>query len=243
MESQDVSGSGSPVYRHGQRKRPFELAADADPESVERIEAHIEEHLGPITQVFNELISDLVHVELHHVGPTPDRDCHTFVTSGMSDLPMNVPEGSEDRRFAELLFALPRDWPVPAPGESVEVWNDDRASWPIRWLKLLAHFPHEYDTWLGVGHSMPNGNPPQPLAADLPFTGLVFLPPVISPPEFHELELVPGVKTVRFLAIVPVTTDEMELKLDRGLDALTRLFDEHEVDERFDPKRKSVVAR
>ena len=28
--------------------------------------------------------------------------------------------------------------------------------WPIQMLKFLARFPHEYKTWLGWGHTIPN---------------------------------------------------------------------------------------
>jgi hypothetical protein len=32
----------------------------------------------------------------------------------------------------------------------------------IKTLRWLAHFPHTYKTWVGSGHTIPNGNPPGP---------------------------------------------------------------------------------
>lgn len=33
---------------------------------MERISAHIEKHLGKITHVFHEVLSDQVHIDVHH---------------------------------------------------------------------------------------------------------------------------------------------------------------------------------
>ena len=56
------------------------------------------------------MISDLVHIDVHWVQPTPKRPYHTLVTSGMSDKPMTVPAGAEHLRFAELMLCLPPEW-------------------------------------------------------------------------------------------------------------------------------------
>jgi hypothetical protein len=117
-EGHEVSGSGHPVYRHRERDRAFEIPV-GDPASIEAIKRHIEAHLGKIDSVFHELVSDLVHLDVHLIKPAAGRDFHTLVTSGMSDRPMSVPEGAEEYRYSELLIGLPQDWPVgsgpPAP--------------------------------------------------------------------------------------------------------------------------------
>src|SRR5262245_43817865 len=107
---QEVSESGSPIWRHEARPRDFRLAT-GDPASIEAISNHIETHLGKVAGVFHEL-SDLVHVDVHMVGPTQGRPYQYLVTSGMSDLPMAVPEGAEEWRYAELVVKLPPDWPL-----------------------------------------------------------------------------------------------------------------------------------
>src|SRR4051794_16721558 len=107
----ELSPSGNPIYRHGERKVPFDLAA-GDAHNIERISEHIEKHLGPMAGVYHKIVSDLVHLDVHVVNPTPERDRYTLVTSGMSDAPMSVPEGLEPLRFAELMIQLPPDWPL-----------------------------------------------------------------------------------------------------------------------------------
>lgn len=75
---------------------PRSFPALGDAESIEAIGAHIERHLGPIHRVFHELVSDVVHLDVHWVQPTPERPWHNLVTSGMSDLAMSAPEGAGD---------------------------------------------------------------------------------------------------------------------------------------------------
>jgi hypothetical protein len=57
--------------------------------------------------LFHELLSDLVHVDIHIVEPTAARNYYTLVTSGMSDRPMAAPEECRECRYAELVISLP----------------------------------------------------------------------------------------------------------------------------------------
>lgn len=61
------------------------------------------------------------------IPPAVDRPFHVLVTSGMSDLAMTVPEGMEFFRRAELMIALPADWPIEGPR-----FEDEQGYWPIR---------------------------------------------------------------------------------------------------------------
>src|SRR5262249_59180384 len=88
---------------------------------VNAIGEHVVKHVGPVTNVFHELMSDLVRVDILVVGPHEGRPCTTLVTCGMSDRPMRVPiEDPDDLgripelRFAWLLLFLPPEWPLTA---------------------------------------------------------------------------------------------------------------------------------
>lgn len=233
----EQSESGAPIYRHEDRERDFELAL-GDSENIEKISDHIEKHIGPVATVFHELISDLVHIDVHIVAPTDERPFYTLVTSGMSDLAMQAPEGHEDKRFAELMICLPPDWPM-----SQEAWKQrEDAYWPIYMLKYLARFPHEYQTWLWASHTVPNGNPPAPFAANTELCCAMLLPPVTVSEDFYALPI-DDEKTIYFLAIIPLTRDEMELKLKRGSEALFDGFEQNRITEILDPARKSVIRK
>ena len=205
------------IIRHRAPTEPPPLVAPHS-DNLEAVEKHITTHLGDPANVFHELVSTTVHIDVHVVSPTPEKPWVSLVTSGMSDIPMTVPEGGEDWRFAELMIRLPADWPV---GE--EEFKDERNYWPVRWLKKLARFPHEYQTWLSYGHSIPNGDPPSPLAPGLPFAGIVITPPWIGDEAFSTLYLNDGTP-VHFWSLIPLHASEIEFKLKHGSDELfTRL--------------------
>lgn len=57
-----VSLSGSPIYHYDQAPEWEPVQGEI---CLERISEHIEAHLGPIGSVFHELVSDLVHIDVH----------------------------------------------------------------------------------------------------------------------------------------------------------------------------------
>lgn len=206
-----------------------------EPGAAEAIERHIEAHFGPISFVWHELASDLVHIDVHVVEPTGDRPWVTLVTSGMSDLPMTVPTRADVSPYAELTMCLPADWPL-----SQEAFGDERAYWPIRLLKTVARLPHEYRTWIGEWHSVPNGDPAQPYAPELPFVATVVTPMVRCAPEARTITT-DGGRQISLLALVPLHPAEIDLKLTLGTDALLEALDRAAVNEVFDPGRPSTV--
>jgi predicted Zn finger-like uncharacterized protein len=229
----EVSPSGQPIWRHGPRTKQF-TPAFGDEATIHAIDEHITRHLGPVAGVFHELVSDLVHIDIHMVAPTDARPYHTLVTSGMSDRPMTVPTGAEEFRYAELMLCLPPEWPL-----TEEAFQDEVNYWPIRWLKILARFPHEYETWLGYGHTVPNGDPPEPYAPNTKLCCALLLTPSLAPKEFAQLR-VSAAKTIHFYALVPLYLAEMEFKLKHGVEALAERLCANDVTELLDVKRVNV---
>lgn len=142
-EDIEYSPSGNPVYRHKTPERMWEPAF-ADSKNIDLVTAHIEKHIGPVDKVFHELISDMIHVDVHIVNPTPQRNVYTLVTSGMSDRPMTTHPNLPECAWSELMICLPPDWPM-----SNKEWNVPANFWPVQNLKFLACFPHQFNTWLG----------------------------------------------------------------------------------------------
>lgn len=235
-EPTDYSEGGSPIYKHGERKIPTRITG-GDMEIIEAVEKHITEHVAEPESVFHELVSDLIHVDVHIVKPGPDRPFYTLVTSGMSEAPMNG-QGEEGpfQCYAELCVLLPPDWKLDQ-----DDFKDERNYFPIRWLKQLARLPHEYDTWLGYAHTIPNGDPAEPLAPGVGFIGWIILPSVSLSPDLLTLKI-DEQREVNFFCIIPLYQDEMDYKLQRGGDALTDLFDKHRLSDVIDIHRPSVVS-
>jgi Suppressor of fused protein (SUFU) len=235
--SDELSAAGQPIWRHKERERDFQLAI-GDEDAIERISAHLEEHIGPVSVVFHELVSDLVHVDVHMVAPSAERSYSTLITSGMSDRPMKTPEGAGVPQYAELILSLPPSWPL-----TDEAFKDERNYWPVRMLKTLARLPHRYETWLGFGHTVPNnGDPAERYAENTELCCALLYQPQLIPEPALELKI-DEEKTIWFYSVVPLYQEEMDLKLKKGSEALFKLLDAHDVNELIDIKRKNVCKK
>ena len=197
--------------------------------------------------VFHEILSDIVHIDVNIIPPDNGRDYYVLWTSGMSDLPMTLPDGDYDKKDyerAELFLFLPKDWKFAEIGESAKELGDEYY-WPVRWLKYLARFPHEYKTWFGTGHTLPNGEEYAPLGEGTEMGGFFFLP-VISLgedyPGVDALTCKDGTK-INFLWAIPMYKEEIEYKLEEGFDAMMDLFVEVDFPRALDPKRQNYVGR
>ena len=235
MNEDKTSEAGDPILRH-------QSAAEQDPHDVahtrnlEDVEAHIEKHIGPIESVFHEIVSDVVHVDILYIKPAPDRPYHVLVTSGMSDLAMTVPEEMRAFDRAELMIALPEDWPI-----NEQAFQDEANYWPIRWLKIVGRLPHEYETWIGYGHTIPNGDPAEPISGTQ-FVGVMVMPPLWLGNDFFQLEAASG-DTVSFYELVPLYDEEMNFKLRNGADALQEKFADKEIGYVVDINRPNVAKK
>jgi hypothetical protein len=235
-EPSERSEAGVPIYRY-QEPVGDDAPVGGDPDLINAVTAHIEKHLGPVEQVFHEIVSPTVHVDIYWVAPSRSLPYHTLVTSGMSERPMSVPADMDEWAFAELMVTLPASWPL-----TMEAWEEEKNYWPLRWLKTLARFPHEHGSWLGDGHTVPNGDPPERFAPSTRLCGMMLVPPVSYPERFSALEVSPG-RTIHFWSLMPLYGEEMELKLKEGIDALLERLDAEGIKEVIDPARKNVAQR
>ncbi|MBM3461676.1 MAG: suppressor of fused domain protein [Armatimonadetes bacterium] len=206
---------------------------------IRDVSTHVKRYLGPVGWVYHEEDSLYVHVDVHVVPPRAGRPHYTLITSGMSAAPMRVPcEDHETLIYAELVMCLPADWPLT--GRCGARMTPGSATWPIQWLRDLARLPHQYDTFLDIGHSIPNGEPAQPIG-HTDFTGVVLLPPISTPEPFWTLER--GNRTIRFLGVWPLLPEEMKYKLDHGTDRLWARFVKHGVTDVLNLNRVHVAPK
>ncbi len=204
---------------------------------MKEIEAHLDEHIGPVKNVYHEIISDFIHVDILVIEPTEERNYYTLCTMGMSAIPMNVPEELReeyDLDFAEMMISLPPDWNI----------RDDREEnyWPIRWLKILARLPYQNNTWLGFGHSIPNG---EPFAGNTLLSGII----LDFQASFHDdeanitqIELSTG-KVINFYSLIPVYDEEMNEKLETNAETVLEKIYEVTPTQVIDIQRKNVSGQ
>lgn len=178
------------------------------------VEEHIEKYFGPYDKVFHEIVSPDIHVDIFVSKPTRERDYYTLVTMGMGAHRMNVPKELKEKKLerAELVITLPPDWEIEN--------NDEKWYWPLRWLKILARLPGDYDTWLGYGHTVPKGGP---LAENTGLSGVMLACPYFFDKEARVCKMPDG-DEINFYQIIPLYENEMDYKIENGADAMLNLF-------------------
>ena len=182
-------------------------------EEMEAVEAHIQQYFGKFENVFHELSSPDIHVDICVVPPSGDRDYYTLVTMGMGAHRMNVPEELAEYKLerAELAIALPADWKLDQ-----ESMKDEKWYWPIRLLKSLARLPIASDTWLGFGHTMDNE---EDFAKGTKLCAAILTGPQDTE-DGSEVCILPSGEEVNFYQVIPLYRDELEYKLAHDADAL-----------------------
>ena len=185
-------------------------------EEIIAVEAHISEYFGDFPNVFHELLSPDIHVDIAVIPPTPEKNFYTFVTMGMGAHRMTVPKELEKYQLerAELLINMPADWNISS--------NDEKDYWPLRWLKIMARLPGEQETWLGWGHTVPAG---EPFAENTKLECMI----LVSPVPFKngaEKCILPDGDVILFYQMIPIYEEEMNFKLDNDAEELLQMFDD-----------------
>ena len=204
-----------------------EVYDDAD---FNAVEAHITKYFGSSENVFHEIASPDIHVDIYICDPTEERPYITLVTHGMGAHRMKVPKELGKYRIdrMELMINLPKDWDINN--------EDEKWYWPIRWLKTLARLPIEHDTWLGHYHTVPSGGP---LADNNNFVCIM-----LTLPYLHDVDAVfcelPSGDRVLFYQMTPLYESEMNFKIENDAEDLEELFGD-ELPGVLDLNRKRVV--
>jgi hypothetical protein len=143
----------------------------------------------------------------------------------MSDLPMKVPRkvGREGAR-AELVLYV-----------------DDPTEEYAALLRAIAHMAHDLPTWFSYGHTLAFSDSAEPLFPGSELTGFLLMVPVVQPDYWLRDELEIEGDPVNLLWVVPLTAAEMQLKLERGFEALMDVFERSAHRVVLDVNRRSYV--
>lgn len=209
------ANDGTSIYTY-ENTESRGLGNVADMMYTEEITDHFDKVFpGRVTNVFHEVISDIVHIDIYFMEPTDEEPFRVVYTTGMSDLPMTLPIELEKEwghlKRAELMMFLPESWPIGS-----EDFEDERYYWPIRLLKQLARFPHEYNTWLGYGHTIPNSEEYDPYADNTELNGVILS---ALNEEISSINTKDGT-LINVYNVIPLYKEEMDYKLENGMDAL-----------------------
>jgi hypothetical protein len=234
----ESSQAGVPILRHQEKELDLDADIFVGEERIKALEVHLTEKLGECTDVFHEIFSEQVHIDVYIFAPRPKFPHYTLVTSGMSRKPMPVPLERKDEAFSELMLLLPPQWKLDGKSLQQERWF-----WPIHWLQFLARFPHVYDTCLLPTHTVPNQDPPQPLGPKVPFTGWLVMASRQFSRSFCEVPFNETEKTMIYTAY-PLLSEEMEYKLANGsLAFLNKMGTNPDFNDCINLKRRSSLIQ
>ena len=192
---------------------PQELYSE---EELDAVETFIAEAFGEFDNVFHEIVSPDIHVDICIIPPDEDRNFYTLVTMGMGAHLMDVPRELKEYKLerAELAICLPEDWDVHS--------EEEKWYWPIRLLKILARLPIQEDTWLGWGHTIDNGDT---FDESTQLCGCMLIHPALFDNEEYICPLPDG-DEVNFYQIIPLFREEMEFKNANSAEELLEQLNE-----------------
>lgn len=206
-------------------------------ENIESLDKHLNKFCKEreIT-VFHEILSPDFHLDVYFINRKRD-NFNMLITSGMSLLKMNVSddvENKEDYSFAELMILLPKELEF----EKVHT-GEEKNGWIISMLKETARFPHHYDTWLGIGHTLQATYDLQPYSEDTDIVGCAILPSITFDEDFTEFYS--SDRKINIYSLFPLYKNELEYKIENGYNKFIDILAEANAAEVFNPGRKNLI--
>lgn len=90
--------------------------------------------------------------------------------------------------------------------------------------------------------TVPKSEPPEYLAPNNKFTGILLYPSVDLPKEFFTLAI-PGGGEIQFYSLYPLYQEEMELKISEGLESLLDKFQYFNTPNMVSLKRRNTCRK
>jgi hypothetical protein len=146
-----------------------------------------------------------------------------LMTAGLHAHQMPVHEKHQDEAFIELYVFLPSYFELSQN-------TKEPTAWPLVWLSKLYDYVLEKDTWLGHGHTFPSQLPIPYLMLVRPLALEALLTPIQLPD-----------KTIHFLGLLPLFSDEFDYKQSKGTLKLLQKLVMKGVSEKLDDYRSSVL--
>ena len=208
-------------------------------EHAEWIAEHLDQFFDEnLTTVFHEIPTFDIHLDVYFIKPK-NAPFNILLTSGMSTLKMNVSEqveNPEELEFAELMILIPKDI------EFDQIYTgENKNDWIITMLKRTAKFPHFYDTWIGIGHTIQAEEDLTPYGTDTDYVGALILPSVTFGNDFTEIKK--NGRKINIYNVLPLYKNEMEFKIENGYNKLLDLLIKSNGKEMLDLNRENLISK
>lgn len=202
---------------------------------LEEVDSYITKAFGKFDNVFHELVSPDVHLDVCCVPPTDEEPFFKLVTMGAGAYEMKIPEKWKDWHIerAEYVIYVPKDWNI----NSSEM-ND---YWPIKVLKDTARLPIWCDTWLSYDHTLQADEEGTAYAPNTRFNSII-----LDFCENHQGEVrfeTSTGKTITFYQVIPLFPEELQFKKDSSnIGVLFEKFEEKGIKYKIvDNNRRSAI--
>lgn len=204
-----------------------------DFENLSLIQDHIAKFIAPVSWVWCEIASSVIHLDVLVVDPTDTRPFYTLITSGMSQKPMTptIPEVS-NCKYSELVLFLPADWPL----NENEMYKEENF-WPISMIKKIALFPHLHNTWFWHGHTYSNQ---LPFHSSTPYSGALIHQASRLSKDFLVMPTAREERTF-FHNLTLLHQVELDFYIDHGFERLVKALGDQKLNYIMDPDRPPAV--
>lgn len=171
-------------------------------EELDKYQQFIKEQFGDYDEVFHEIVSDRMHLDIIVIPPTKDENYYKLVTMGMGAYKMNVPKKFKKCNLerAELVICLPPDWNVKS--------NKEEDYWPIRQLKSLARIPMNNNTFICEGHTISSDANNTPYDKTTKFCSMLLISILNKEEKYIEMEFNKDEK-INFYQLFPIYKEEL----------------------------------
>ena len=225
MYSQDINkehqGEIKKMQNADNTNRPLYLYTE---KRLDKVENFIKKEYGAYDEVFHEIVSPDVHLDIVIVPPTDEQPYYKLVTMGAGAYKMNVPNELKKYKLerAEYVIFLPKEWDIKSDKEEYY--------WAIRQLKAIARLPINCDSWLAFGHTVTANEDSSPVAENTKFNSFVLLNSIgknnqiVKPLKLNLFE------EINFYQLFPLYQEELEYKLEHSLDDLFNKIAEEDLD-------------
>ena len=208
---------------------PIYLYTDQE---LKEYDQFIEDNFGTYDEVFHELVSPDIHLDVVIVPPTKEHPFYKMITMGAGAYRMNIPiEFRESElEYAEYIIYLPENWNIKS--------GDENDYWPIRNLKDVARLPIQTDSWLSTFHTVQTNSEGLPFADNTKFNATLLVQGLNLNNEKLELRLSSG-KKINFYQLIPLYPEELEIKQAAGAGHMLDLFHDYDIFSAIDINRKN----
>lgn len=198
-------------------------------EDMREYEEYIEKNFGKF-KVYHELYSPDIHIDILIVPPSPEANYYKLITEGIGAYKMNTPEELNDYRLdrMELITYLPPSWDMKI---------DEQVGWIISNMKLIGRVPIMNNTFICSGQTISyydeNDIKDKKFCASLLINGMTY-----NNKELHFR--FDENRKINFYQVIPIFKEELQYKLDNGLEAFLDVLDDNRLDLVVDFNRSNL---